>query len=62
MNLEDFKKLEKQLGHPPTQKEVREYEAKKHTCAFTTPECSLACYAKRPTRKVYSQHFRIHLN
>ena len=29
MNLEDFKKLEIKLGHPPTSKEVREAETKK---------------------------------
>ena len=29
MNLEDFKKLEIKLGHPPTSKEVREVEIKK---------------------------------
>ena len=29
MNLEDFKKLEIKLGHPPTSKDVREAKAKK---------------------------------
>ena len=28
MNLYEFKKLEKMLGHPPTQEDVREYKAK----------------------------------
>ena len=26
MNLQDFKRLEKELGHPPTEAEVREYK------------------------------------
>ena len=26
MNLQDFRELEKELGHPPTQEEVRAYE------------------------------------
>lgn len=26
MNLEDFRELERQLGHPPREHEVREYE------------------------------------
>jgi hypothetical protein len=29
MNLQDFTKLEKTLGHPPTQAEVRKAEAEK---------------------------------
>jgi len=63
MNLDEFRRLEKKLGHPPTAKEVREYQAKKRECQFTTPECRLACYAKpRNQREVTSQHFRIHLN
>jgi len=28
MNLQDFRQLEKELGHPPTQEEVREYQAR----------------------------------
>jgi len=28
MNLQDFRRLEKELGHPPTQAEVREYQAR----------------------------------
>jgi len=63
MNLDEFRRLEKKLGHPPTEKEVREETAKKQMCAFTAPECRLACYAKpRSHKKVTSQHFRIHLN
>jgi hypothetical protein len=63
MDLQDFRRLEAKLGHPPTEKEVREEEAKKHMCAFTTPECTKACYAKpRTGKKVTSTHFRIHLN
>ena len=28
MNLNDFRELEKELGHPPTREEVREYQAR----------------------------------
>ena len=28
MNLQEFRRFEKELGHPPTQKEVSEYENK----------------------------------
>ena len=28
MNLQDFRRLEKELGQPPTQAEVREYQAR----------------------------------
>ena len=28
MNLQDFRRLEKELGHPPTQAEVRAYQAR----------------------------------
>jgi hypothetical protein len=42
MNLTDFRELEKELGHAPTQAEVREYDArprlKKANVFFTDPK------------------------
>jgi len=44
MNLQDFIKLQKELGHPPTQNEVRKYQAK-HRCQYSVPEFRQGCLA-----------------
>ena len=44
MNLQDFRKLEKELGHPPTAEEVREYQAKRR-CQYSVPEFRQGCLA-----------------